>query len=192
MKLTADRPFADPEKAARRLLEHAQAFEVIQDGGIYIEKINGPFLFGDKGTPALDYAIRQGWLEPHESGTFVVTGSSPKNLGSGTDRCSTSTSPARAPHPPRPQPSPRLRNRSQRLPQWHHPLASDNFPVAPSRRRERRWCCERRHYPAVLGPLFGRDRRHREVRPQRHRDGQLRHRAGRQQPHPGDRLRELR
>jgi hypothetical protein len=76
MKFTADRPYADPEKAARRLLEHAQAFEVIQDGRIYIEKINGPFLFGDKGTPAeykagLDLAIERGWLEVHESGTFV-------------------------------------------------------------------------------------------------------------------------
>jgi hypothetical protein len=36
LKLTADRPFADPEKAARRLLEHARAFEPIQDGRIYI------------------------------------------------------------------------------------------------------------------------------------------------------------
>ena len=76
MKLTADRPFADPEKAARRLLEHAQAFEVIQDGRIYIERINGPFLFGDKGTPAeykagLDLAIARGWLELDRSGTFV-------------------------------------------------------------------------------------------------------------------------
>ena len=52
MKLTADRPFADPGKAARRLLEHAHAFEPIQDGRIYIEKINSPFLFNDKGTPA--------------------------------------------------------------------------------------------------------------------------------------------
>lgn len=25
MKLTADRPYADPEKAARRLMEHARA-----------------------------------------------------------------------------------------------------------------------------------------------------------------------
>ena len=74
MKFTTDRP--DPEKAARRLLEHAQAFEVIQDGRIYIEKINGPFLFGDKGTPAeykagLDLAIARGWLELDRSGTFV-------------------------------------------------------------------------------------------------------------------------
>src|SRR5437899_12570365 len=47
VKLTADRPFADPDKAARRLLEHAHAFEPIQDGRIYIEKLNGPFLFID-------------------------------------------------------------------------------------------------------------------------------------------------
>jgi len=83
MNLTSDRPYADPEKAARRLLEHAQAFEVVHDGRIYIEKINGPFLFGNKGTlfgnkgtPAeykagLDLAIARGWLEIHESGTFV-------------------------------------------------------------------------------------------------------------------------
>ena len=41
MKFTTDRPFADPEKAARRLMEHARAFEPVQDGRIYIEKING-------------------------------------------------------------------------------------------------------------------------------------------------------
>src|SRR2546429_3611144 len=77
LKLTADRPFADPDKAARRLLEHAHAFEPIQDGRIYIEKLNGPFLFGDKGTPAeyragLDCAVERGWLTLHESGTFVA------------------------------------------------------------------------------------------------------------------------
>ena len=42
MKYAAERPFAEPEKAARRLLEHAHAFEPIQDGRIYIEKLNGP------------------------------------------------------------------------------------------------------------------------------------------------------
>jgi len=31
LKLIADRPFADPDRAARRLLEHAHAFEPIQD-----------------------------------------------------------------------------------------------------------------------------------------------------------------
>ncbi len=76
LKLTADRPFADPDNAARRLLDHARAFEPIQDGRIYIEKLNGPFLFGDKGTPAeysagLKLAIERGWLEIHDSGTYV-------------------------------------------------------------------------------------------------------------------------
>ena len=51
MKYAAERPFAEPEKAARRLLEHAHAFEPIQDGRIYIEKLNGPFLFGDRARP---------------------------------------------------------------------------------------------------------------------------------------------
>jgi hypothetical protein len=66
LKLTADRPFADPCKAARRLLEHAHAFEPTRDGRIYIEKINGPFLYQDKGTPA-EYGAgltpwrRSGW-----------------------------------------------------------------------------------------------------------------------------------
>jgi hypothetical protein len=73
---TADRPYSDPEKAARRLMEHARAFEPVQDGRIYIEKINAPFLFGDKATAAehhagLAYAIEQGWIELHESGTYV-------------------------------------------------------------------------------------------------------------------------
>ena len=65
MKMTEARPYADPEKAARRLLEHAQAFEPVQDGRIYIEVINGAMLFGDKATAAeykagLDYAIERG------------------------------------------------------------------------------------------------------------------------------------
>jgi hypothetical protein len=76
MKFIDDRPFADPDKAAWRLMEHARAFDAVQDGRIYIEKINGPFLFGDKGTPAeykagLALAIERGWLELHESGTYV-------------------------------------------------------------------------------------------------------------------------
>ena len=57
-------------------MEHAQAFEPIQEGRIYIEKINGPFLFGDKGTPAeysagLEPAIKRGWFTLHEFGTYA-------------------------------------------------------------------------------------------------------------------------
>jgi hypothetical protein len=76
MKFIADRPFTDPEIAARKLLELANAFEPVQDGGIYIEKINWPMLHDLRATPAeykagLDYAIAKGWLWLHESGTYV-------------------------------------------------------------------------------------------------------------------------
>jgi hypothetical protein len=70
------RPFADPEKAARKLLEIANATEAVQDGRIYIETINGQFLFKEGGTPAeyiagLAFAVAEGWLWKHESGTYV-------------------------------------------------------------------------------------------------------------------------
>ena len=76
MKFVADRPFADAAAAARKLMELANAVEPVQDGRIYIEKINWPFLFELKGTPAeykagLLRAIENGWLDLHESGTFV-------------------------------------------------------------------------------------------------------------------------
>jgi hypothetical protein len=76
MKFTADRPFADPEKAARKLLDIANETEAIQDGRIHIEKLNGPFLFTHGGSPAeysagLALAISRGWLWRHESGTYV-------------------------------------------------------------------------------------------------------------------------
>jgi hypothetical protein len=76
MKYVADRPFADPEAAARKLIELANAFEPVQDGRIYIEKINEPFLYQLKGTPTeykagIDLAIARGWLILHESGTYV-------------------------------------------------------------------------------------------------------------------------
>ena len=75
MKYTVDRPYSDPKKAARKLLEIANAVEVVHDGRIYIELINGPFLFDLKGTPdeflaGLDLAIERGWLDLHESGTY--------------------------------------------------------------------------------------------------------------------------
>ena len=77
MKFISDRSFADPDAAARKLVELANAVEAVQDGRIHIEKINGPFLFQLKGTPApntkpgLISASPKGWLVMHESGTFV-------------------------------------------------------------------------------------------------------------------------
>jgi hypothetical protein len=69
-------PYSDPEKAARKLLEIANATETVQDGRIYIKLINRPFLFRARATPAeysagLKLAIERGWLVLHESGTFV-------------------------------------------------------------------------------------------------------------------------
>jgi hypothetical protein len=52
MKYATDRPYSDPEKAARKILEIANSVEAIQDGRIHVEKINGPFLFRDGGSPA--------------------------------------------------------------------------------------------------------------------------------------------
>ena len=77
MKFIAPRPFANPAAAARKLMGLANAFEPVQDGRIYIEKINAPFLFELKGTPAeykagLDLCIAKGWLWLHESGTYVM------------------------------------------------------------------------------------------------------------------------
>jgi hypothetical protein len=76
MKHVAPRPYADPEKAARRIIEIAHTIEPAQDGRVYIELINGPFLFKDKATPqeygaGLKLALERGWLVMHESGTFV-------------------------------------------------------------------------------------------------------------------------
>ena len=76
MKFTPDRSYADPEEAARKLLEIANTVEAVQDGRIYIEKINGPMLFKEGASSAenkagLNLAIERGWLVLHESGTFV-------------------------------------------------------------------------------------------------------------------------
>jgi hypothetical protein len=84
-KFVQPRPYADPEVAARKIVELAHAFEPIQDGRIYIEAINGPMLYQHKATPAeykagLDRAIERGWLELHESGTFVRFTQSGKDL----------------------------------------------------------------------------------------------------------------
>lgn len=76
MKFTELRPYADSEKAARRLVEIANTIEAVQDGRIFVELINHPFLFRDKASPAeygagMKLAVDRGWLAMHESGTFV-------------------------------------------------------------------------------------------------------------------------
>jgi hypothetical protein len=60
MKFATDRPYADPEKAARKLIEIANAVEAIQDGRIFIELINAPFLYQHKASPA-EYKAGLDW-----------------------------------------------------------------------------------------------------------------------------------
>jgi hypothetical protein len=73
MKYAANRPYADADTRPRAwILEIANAVEPIQG-----RKINEPFLFRDRGSPAeygagLKVAIERGWLEMHESGIFVT------------------------------------------------------------------------------------------------------------------------
>jgi hypothetical protein len=61
MKFATDRPYADPEKAARKLIEIANAAEALQDGRIYIELINEALLFGQKASPAEYKAAASIW-----------------------------------------------------------------------------------------------------------------------------------
>jgi hypothetical protein len=74
MKLTADRPFADPERAARKLLEIANSLEPYMDQRLLVELINAAFLDAG-GSPAeykagIDLAITRGWFWRHMSGAY--------------------------------------------------------------------------------------------------------------------------
>jgi hypothetical protein len=75
MKFAADRAFADPDKAARKLVELANGVEPDRDQRIAIELINLPFLrtgaSADEYRAGIGRAIENGWLDRHESGTFV-------------------------------------------------------------------------------------------------------------------------
>ncbi|XIA62001.1 hypothetical protein ACFIOY_20100 [Bradyrhizobium sp. TZ2] len=76
MKHATASPFADPEKAVRRIGEIANAVEPVQ-GRIHIEKIDERFLFRDGASPAeygagIKLAIERGWLTVEESGTSVT------------------------------------------------------------------------------------------------------------------------
>ena len=75
MKFIEPSRFTDPDAAARKLVEIANASEAVQDGRIFIELINGPSI-KEGGTPdqfrtSLARAITLGWLWRHESGTYV-------------------------------------------------------------------------------------------------------------------------
>ena len=90
MKLTTECPYSDPEAAARKLVEIAAATPVVQDGRIYIERINAQFvalLKGSRGHPefgdGLRLAIERGWLWMLERGTYLKMGAArPGPVGS--------------------------------------------------------------------------------------------------------------
>jgi len=75
-KYVQPRPYADPDTAARKIVEIVNSLEPYMDSRLLVERINGPFLFELKGTPTeykacLDRAIEKGWLVMHESGTYL-------------------------------------------------------------------------------------------------------------------------
>jgi hypothetical protein len=75
VKFVTNRQFANPNAAAHKLVEIANATEAVQDGRIYIELVNAAFLTAG-GSPAeygagIECAVAKGWLWRHESGTYV-------------------------------------------------------------------------------------------------------------------------
>ena len=75
VKFVERHPFADPDVAARKLVEIANGVEAAQDGLICIERVNEPFLAAggsaDQFRAGIEHAIALGWLWRHESGTYV-------------------------------------------------------------------------------------------------------------------------
>ena len=74
-KFVDDHPFADRDAAARKIIEIANDVEAVQNGRIYIERVNAPFLAvggtGDDFRAGIERAIALGWLWLHESGTYM-------------------------------------------------------------------------------------------------------------------------
>jgi fructose-1-phosphate kinase PfkB-like protein len=67
--------FADADAAARKIVEIANDVEAVQNGRIYIERVNAPFLVGGGSgqdfRAGIERAIALGWLWLHESGTYL-------------------------------------------------------------------------------------------------------------------------
>ena len=75
MKFVNPHSSADPDAVARKLIEIANGVEAVQDGRIFIERVNEPFLAaggsGEQFRAGIERAIALGWLWRHESGTYV-------------------------------------------------------------------------------------------------------------------------
>jgi hypothetical protein len=72
VKFVERHSFADHDVAARKLVEIANVVEAVQDGRIYIERVNEPFLAAggsaEQFRAGIERAIALGWLWRHESG----------------------------------------------------------------------------------------------------------------------------
>jgi hypothetical protein len=66
------RPFADPDAAARKLVEIANGIEAVQDGRFFIGQLNATFLAsggsGEEFRTGIERAVTLGWLWRHEIG----------------------------------------------------------------------------------------------------------------------------
>jgi hypothetical protein len=75
LKFAEPRLYADPDVAARKLVEIPSTIEPVQNGRIYVELVNAPFLkaggSADEYRGGIDRALAKGWLIRHESGTYV-------------------------------------------------------------------------------------------------------------------------
>jgi hypothetical protein len=75
MKFVERHFFADPDAAARKIIEIANGVAAAQNGRIFIERINEPSLVaggsGEEFRAGVDRAIALGWVPRHESGTYL-------------------------------------------------------------------------------------------------------------------------
>ena len=62
MKFMADRPFADPDAAARKIVEIANDVEAVQNRRIYIVRVNAPFRLAVPATISAPGSSAPSWL----------------------------------------------------------------------------------------------------------------------------------
>jgi hypothetical protein len=75
MKFATERPYADPERAARKLVEIANSVEALQEGRIFIELMrrccSSTRRRRPNTRPASSWRSPRSCLWLHESGTYV-------------------------------------------------------------------------------------------------------------------------
>jgi hypothetical protein len=74
-KFIQPRLYADPEAAARKIVEIAYGLGEVWDGRLFVEKLNWAMLTENGASPAewsagIKLAVENGWLWRHESGSF--------------------------------------------------------------------------------------------------------------------------